>query len=237
MGGLTTTADERGEPAGDLPALQAVLFDMDGTLVDSEKVWSIGLEELARYYGGEISPAARRAMVGTSMAESMQILHDDLGQPWRDSAESVLWLETRVKELFAEGLVWRPGAYELLTAVRAAGVPTALVTATARHLVEVALVTIGAHLFDAVVAGDDLETTKPHPTPYLAAAAAVGADPHRCVAVEDSPNGVLSALAAGCAVLGVPCEVELAADERVTLVPSLAEVDLVFLRDLVAADG
>ncbi|MBT8226008.1 MAG: HAD family phosphatase [Dactylosporangium sp.] len=209
-----------------------MLFDMDGTLVDSEKIWTIGLEELARHYGGVLSSAARWAMVGTNMTESMTILHDDLGQPWRDVAGSAGWLETRVKRLYADGLVWRPGARELLVEVRAAGLATALVTATARHLVEVALRSMGAGRFDAVVAGDDVVATKPHPEPYQTAARLVGADCHRCVAVEDSPNGVASALAAGCAVLAVPCEVALPPREGATVVGSLADVDVAFLRTL-----
>src|SRR3989440_11695273 len=114
--------------------LAGVLFDMDGTLVDSEKVWDVGLTELAERYGGTLSAAARTRMVGTSMAESMSILHGDIGQPWRDNAVSVAWLEERVKELFGDGLVWRPGAAELLPELRAAGVPLALVTTTRRPL-------------------------------------------------------------------------------------------------------
>jgi HAD superfamily hydrolase (TIGR01509 family) len=216
--------------------LAAVLFDMDGTLVDSEKVWSVGLDELAAHLGGTLSGAARHAMVGTSMIESMQILHDDIGRPELDPDASVEYLETRVAELFADGLIWRPGAARLLAAVRAAGIPTALVTATRRHLVEVALVTIGAHHFDAVVAGDDLDETKPHPAPYRTAAALVGADARRSVAIEDSPNGIASARAAGCVVLGVPCDVGLGHLDGVTLVDSLADVDVAYLRRLVAHD-
>jgi HAD superfamily hydrolase (TIGR01509 family) len=204
-----------------LPA--GVLFDMDGTLVDSEKVWSVGLDELAAHLGGTLSQAARLAMVGTNMAQSMRILHEDLGVD-ADPTDSVRWLEERVAGLFTGGLVWRPGAAELLAAVRVAGIPTALVTATHRHLVEVALITIGAANFDAVVAGDDLDETKPHPAPYRTAAALLGAEPARCVAIEDSPNGIASALAAGCAVLGVPCEVPLDDRPGVTLVPSLVGV-------------
>src|SRR5689334_5328730 len=181
---------------------------MDGTLVDSEKVWSVGLDRLAEHLGGRLSDAARRDMVGTSMSQSMRILHDDLGVD-ADEAQSVRYLEDRVSGLFAEGLLWRPGAPELLAAVRSAGIPTALVTATRRHLVEVALITLGAHNFDAVVAGDDLDETKPHPAPYRTAAGLLHADPRRCVAIEDSPNGITSALAAGCVVVGVPCEVGL----------------------------
>jgi HAD superfamily hydrolase (TIGR01509 family) len=215
--------------------LAAVLFDMDGTLVDSEKVWDVGLHELAHAYGGRLSEQARARMVGTSMTESMTILHTDIGQPWRDPAHSVTVLEDRIKELFADGLIWRPGARELLSQVRAAGVPTALVTATRRHLVDVALETIGRHNFDAVVCGDEVDETKPHPRPYIAAAALLGVPIGRCVAIEDSPTGVASALAAGARVLAVPNDVDLSGIPGVTLVGSLAAVDLTILDRLVAA--
>ena len=212
--------------------LAAVLFDMDGTLVDSEKVWSAGLNALAAHHGRELSEAARLAMVGTNMADSMRILHDDLGLPWRDTAWSVDWVELRVKELFAEGLPWRPGARELLAALRAERVPMALVTATHRHLVDVAMLSIGAYHFDAVVAGDEVDRTKPHPEPYLTAASLLGVPIERCVAIEDSPNGVTSARAAGCAVLAVPCEIPLSDVDGVTMVDSLRDVDPPFLRKL-----
>jgi HAD superfamily hydrolase (TIGR01509 family) len=215
--------------------LGAVLFDMDGTIVDSEKVWDVGLRELAHRYGGELSAPARTRMIGTSMAESMEILHADIAQPWRDPYLSVSWLEARVRDLFVDGLVWRPGARELLAAVRADGVPSALVTATRRHLVEVALATIGAHNFDVVVCGDDVEQTKPHPAPYLTAAARLGVPPARCVAIEDSPTGVASARAAGCVVVAVPCEVALTDPGEVVMVDSLELLDVATLRR-VAAD-
>jgi HAD superfamily hydrolase (TIGR01509 family) len=214
--------------------LDAVLFDMDGTLVDSEKVWDVGLRELARRYGGELSAPARTRMIGTSMAESMDILHADIEQPWRDLHASVSWLEARVSELFADGLIWRPGARELLAAVRTAGIPAALVTATRRHLVEIALATIGPDNFDAVVCGDDVAQTKPYPDPYLTAARRLGADPRRCVAIEDSPTGVASARAAGCLVVAVPCEVALTDPDGVVLVDSLEMLDVEALRTLAA---
>lgn len=214
------------------PRLAAVLFDMDGTLVDSEKVWQVGLAELAARYGGELSEAARVRMIGTSMAASMTILHDDLARPRYDLAASAAWLEARVVELFADGLTWRPGARELLGEVRAAGLPTALVTATRRPLVEVALRTLGPDNFDVVVCGDEVTATKPHPEPYLTAAAALGAPIARCVAVEDSPTGVASARAAGARVLAVPCEVDLSHMDDVTHVPSLVGVDVAFLAGL-----
>jgi HAD superfamily hydrolase (TIGR01509 family) len=215
--------------------LAGVLFDMDGTLVDSEKVWDIGLDELAARYGGRLSPAARARMVGTSMIDSISILHADIGQPWRAAPASVAWLEERVGELFAAGLVWRPGAVRLLAGLRAAGVPMALVTATRRHLVEVALRTIGREHFGAVVAGDEVDETKPHPAPYLTAAALLGVDVRRCVAIEDSRVGAISARAAGAVVLGVPNAVDLSGLSGVTLVDSLALIDVPFLTALVDA--
>jgi HAD superfamily hydrolase (TIGR01509 family) len=216
-------------------SLAGVLFDMDGTLVDSEKLWDVGLTSLAEEYGGVLSAAARTRMVGSNMIDSMTILHEDIGQPWRDPQTSVEALEKRVKDLFVTGLVWRPGAAELLVTLRAAGVPMALVTATRRHLTEVALQTIGPANFGVVVAGDDVDETKPHPMPYLTAAAALGVDVHRCVAIEDSPNGITSALAAGSVVVAVPCEVDLSHLTGVTHVASLTEVDLNFLDRLVAS--
>jgi HAD superfamily hydrolase (TIGR01509 family) len=213
-----------------------VLFDMDGTLVDSEKVWSVALSELAVHLGGSLSPAARVAMVGTSMTDSMLILHTDLGRPSLDVAESVVWLEDRMAALFAEGLIWQPGARELLDELYAADMPMALVTATRRNLVDVALLSIGAHYFDAVVAGDEVSNVKPHPEPYETAARLLGVtDIRRCVAIEDSPTGVASARAAGCVVLAVPSETELSDVDGVTVVDSLASVDLTYLRKLTTA--
>jgi HAD superfamily hydrolase (TIGR01509 family) len=209
----------------------AVLFDMDGTLVDSEKVWTVGLHELAAHYGGVLSDDARLRMVGTSALETMVILHDDLRQPWRDPVAGADWLDLRMVELLDDGLEWLPGARELVAAVRADGIRTALVTNTRRMLVEVALRTLGRDTFDVVVCGDDVAATKPAPDPYRAAAAALGLDPGRCVAIEDSPAGVVSALAAGCAVVAVPHEVPVTG--ATVVVDSLLEIDVPALRRLI----
>ncbi|MEU5936634.1 HAD family phosphatase [Micromonospora sp. NPDC047187] len=209
-----------------------MLFDMDGTLVDSEKLWDVALQELAKEYGGELSVDARQSIIGTAMAESMRILHDDLGQPERDPAISAAWINARILELFRTGLRWRPGAFDLLRAVRAAGIPTALVTSSPRALVEIALDTLGRDNFDTVVAGDEVVAAKPHPEPYLTAARLLGVPIERCVAIEDSPTGVASALASGAGVLAVPAEVALPSTVGVRQVESLTGVDLTLLASL-----
>ena len=213
--------------------LAGVLFDMDDTLIDSEKMWEVGLQELAANLGGSLSEAARAEMIGTSTAESMRILHDDLGLIGRDVMESGDWLDARVMELFADGLEWRPGARELVTTVRAAGLPTALVTATRRALVDAALLTLGRDNFDVVVCGDEVERAKPDPMPYLLAATALDVDPRACAAIEDSPTGVVSALAAGCKVVAVPHEVPFGDLDGFHVVSSLLDVDVPLLRSLV----
>ncbi|HST64241.1 MAG TPA: HAD family phosphatase, partial [Mycobacteriales bacterium] len=178
-------------------SLAAVLFDMDGTLVDSEPVWDDALRELARWLGGELSADARRATLGTNVEVSVRIVHEDVGRPDADRALSGKKLLEEAAQRFARGLVWRPGARELIDAVRAARIPTALVTNTERSLVEVALGDLVGRLFDVSVAGDEVPHAKPAPDPYLAAARLLGVDPAATVAIEDSPTGTASAVAAG----------------------------------------
>ncbi|WP_281258095.1 HAD family hydrolase [Actinoalloteichus hoggarensis] len=217
--------------------LAAVLWDMDGTLLDSEKLWAIALEETAAELGGVISAEARAAMVGSNMSNSMGILLADLGLPV--TPDTVASAGARVadltRELFRTDLLWRPGAQEALHAVHDTGVPMALVTSTIRSLGEVALLTIGSELFTTAVFGDEVPHNKPHPAPYLQAAAALGVNPADTVAVEDSPVGVASAVAAGCTVLVVPCEVPVESGERRVLRESLIGVDPAFLAGLLPA--
>jgi HAD superfamily hydrolase (TIGR01509 family) len=208
--------------------LQAVLFDMDGTLLDSEKIWDVALDDLAGWLGGELSTTARHRMVGSSLARSVAILHSDLGIE-ADPESSAGYLIERTAELFRANLVWKPGARELLTAVQAAGVPAALVTSTHRRLTEIALDTIGRHYFGAVVCGDEVRRPKPYPDPYLRAAQLLGVDPSSSVAIEDSPLGIAAAEAAGCVVLAVPSEVEIQPADTRTIRPSLERLSL---RDL-----
>ncbi|MFD5829540.1 HAD family hydrolase [Lentzea sp. NPDC060358] len=215
--------------------LQAVLWDMDGTLLDSEKLWDIPLYEYAEKLGGTLSLETRESMVGTNVPTTMRLLFADVGVEPTDAdlVDGAAWISRRTEEVFRAGLPWRPGAREALRAVRSSGVPMALVTSTERALTEVALDTIGRDLFDVTVCGDEVDgLNKPLPEPYLKAARLLGVDPVQCVAVEDSPTGVAAAVAAGCTVLVVPCDVEVPAGERRVFRDSLTGVDLDVLKAL-----
>jgi len=198
---------------------------MDGTLLDSEPLWDAALRGLAEHLGGVLSEPARLAMVGRNSRDSMAIFYQDLGLAGRDRAADDRWVIDRMVELFGVDLSWQPGAAELVAEVRAAGVPTALVTSTMRRLVDVALrSTLGPDTFDVVVCGDEVSAPKPDPESYLTAAARLGVPIDRCVAIEDSPTGLASARAAGATVVGVRGEVALVAQDGLVVVESLAEL-------------
>ena len=201
----------------------AVLCDMDGTLVDSEKLWTISLHDTARWLGGALSPAAREAVVGGDMPRTLATLFDDLGLPHDEErmAAAERFLNDRTAELFAGGLSWRPGAQEALRLLDRLGWPTALVTNTERALTEAALDSIGREHFAVSVCADEVPFGKPDPDLYLRAAELLGVAPARCLAIEDSPSGALAAERAGAAVLVVPCDVPVPAGPGRVLRPSL----------------
>lgn len=220
---------------GGVSAPEAVLWDMDGTLVDSEKLWDVPLYEAAERLGGTLTAADRATLVGSNMAATVRSLFAVVGREPEPPAmiEVASWIRGRVRELFAEGLTWRPGARQALQAIRRSGVPTALVTSTERELTDVALNTLGRDSFDVTVCGDEVGgQNKPHPEPYRKAARELGVDPRCCVAVEDSPTGAASAESAGCVVLVVPCDVAVPAGPRRVFARSLAGVDASFLAGL-----
>jgi HAD superfamily hydrolase (TIGR01509 family) len=214
--------------------MRAVLFDMDGTLVDSEKLWDVALQVLYSRLGGELTPAVREATVGGSAESLMQIVYTDLQlEPDPDQmAANSDWLHDYTADLFDGGLPWCDGARELLDTLADAAVPMALVTNTRRALTERALDSIGRHYFTVSVCGDEVVRAKPAPDPYLRAAALLGFDPRQCLAIEDSVTGAASAEDAGCPVLVVPNDVEVPASPRRRHLRSLVGVSLASLREL-----
>jgi len=210
----------------------AVLFDMDGTLVETEQYWGEAMAALAEHLGGRLSAAARGRTVGTSMRFAMGELYADVGvvRSEEQLRADGRWVEERTRELMAAGAPWRPGARDLVVEVLGSGLPTALVTTTPRRLAAVILdqlaADLGADPFDVTVCGDEVPARKPDPAPYLQAAAALGVDVERSVVIEDSLVGVTSALAAGAAVLGVPSVQPLAPTPGLALRATLVGVRL-----------
>ena len=189
-----------------LPA--AVLWDMDGTLVDTEPYWMRAETELVASYGGVWTHEDCMLLVGSGLWNSAGILQErgvDM-----DADAIVQWLTDRVQEQLAEsGIPWRPGSRELLAELKAAGIPTALVTMSVKRMAHQIVELIDFPAFDLIIAGDMVTNSKPHPEPYLTAAAALGVDPVHCIAIEDSHPGVASAVAAGTIAIAVPHQIDL----------------------------
>ncbi|MET8678672.1 HAD family phosphatase [Streptomyces sp. NPDC004647] len=213
-------------------ALQAVLLDMDGTLVDTEGFWWDTEVEVFAELGHVLAEEHREVVVGGPMTRSaaylIQATGADIAVP-----DLTLLLNARFEELVDRGVPLMPGAARLLAELAAHDVPTALVSASHRRIIDRVLKSIGSEHFALTVAGDEVARTKPHPDPYLLAAAGLGADPARCAVVEDTATGVAAAEAAGCCVVAVPSVVPIEPAAGRTVVRSLEEVDLPFLRSLI----
>ncbi|WP_433238363.1 HAD family hydrolase [Streptosporangium sp. CA-135522] len=214
--------------------MDAVLFDMDGLLVDSEKIWFQVETEVMERLGGGWGPADQEHLVGGSMPSTVAYMLRVSGADAHPDDVAAWMLEGMTGRL-ADGVEMMPGAAELLAAVRRAGLPTALVTSSVRPIAEACLKGIGRDNFDHVVTGDDVARTKPDPEPYLTAARLLGVAAARCVALEDSPNGVTAATAAGCRVVAVPSVLPIASAPGRLVVNSLREVDVDVLRALASA--
>ncbi|MCS0604504.1 HAD-IA family hydrolase [Streptomyces sp. LP11] len=207
--------------------LQAVLFDMDGTLVDTERLWWEAVEQAA---GRPLTEADQPEVLGRPVEHTARWLAAATGRP---AALLAAELHRAFAERVRTGIVPRPGALELLDELAAAGIPTALVTASPRAVADLVLDALGADRFAASVTADDTPETKPAPDPYLAACRALGVAPAACVAVEDTGTGVASAEAAGCAVLAVPSLAPIDAAPGRTVRSTLAGVTVAELNRLV----
>jgi HAD superfamily hydrolase (TIGR01509 family) len=189
--------------AGAWPLPAAVLWDMDGTLVDTEPCWIEAEFDLAEAYGGTWSREHALNLVGNDLIASGRYIREHMGIDLEPSL-IVEELLDRVIASVERSVPWRPGAVELLASLREHGVPCALVTMSYRRFVAPILAALPEATFAQVVTGDGVLHGKPHPEPYLKAARGLGVDPADCLAIEDSNTGARSAEAAGCTVLVVP---------------------------------
>ena len=198
----------------------AVLWDMDGTLVDTEPYWVQSEHEVVAKYGGTWSHELAMNVVGFDLLDAGRYIleHSGIDVEPSDIVEELL---DRVVRRVEEAVPWRPGAVDLLTDLRDHGVRCALVTMSYRRFVAPILAGLPAGVFEAVVTGDAVSQGKPHPEPYLKAAALLGVDPARTLAIEDSNTGTRSAESAGCTVLVVPNHVPVLEGERRVFVESL----------------
>lgn len=231
---MTSSIPITGTPAasGGGSGLHAVLLDMDGTLVDTEGFWWHAEVHVFAELGHELSPEHRAEVVGGPMSRTADYLLRVTGASITVPELSAR-LNARFAELISRGVPLMPGARRLLTELAAHGVPTALVSASHRHIIDIVVRSLGPEHFAFTVAGDEVTRTKPHPEPYLTAADRIGAHPSRCVVVEDTPTGVASAEAAGCQVVAVPSVAPIERANGRVVVRSLRHVDLAFLRSVV----
>jgi HAD superfamily hydrolase (TIGR01509 family) len=214
--------------------LAGVLFDMDGLLVDSEPFWFEVECSVMDRLGGSWGERDQAALVGGSLDKSLDYL---LGKATRPASRETVarWMvDGMVELLYSRPVPVMPGARQLLAEVAEAGMPYGLVTSSERPVMEAVLSRLDV-IFPVTVCGDDVSRSKPDPEPYLLAAAKLGADPGSCVAIEDSPNGVAAAEAAGCRTIAVPSIVPIPAADGRLVVSSLAELSLARLQDLARA--
>jgi HAD superfamily hydrolase (TIGR01509 family) len=213
--------------------LAAVLFDMDGLLVDTEPLWFETEREVMARLGAPWTESDQEYLLGGSMERTVSYL---LAKATRSAsrAEVARWMLDGMLTRAAQGrILVCPGARELLAEVRAASIPYALVTSSQRAFADAVLAGAGFH-FPVTVTGDDVSNTKPAPDPYLLAAKLLDAAPEQCVALEDSPNGAASATAAGCHVIAVPSLLPIPPSPGRLVVPSLTDLTLSTLRALAA---
>ncbi|CAM5271621.1 HAD family phosphatase OS=Streptomyces alboniger OX=132473 GN=CP975_06465 PE=4 SV=1 [Streptomyces alboniger] len=228
---MTSTVPALSTRTAEGSTLQAVLLDMDGTLVDTEGFWWDAEVEVFARLGHTLDEAWRDVVVGGPMTRSAAFLIESTGADVTVEELTVL-LNDGFEDRIGRSLPLMPGAARLLAELAAHDVPMALVSASHRRIIDRVLGSIGAHHFSLTVAGDEVSRTKPHPDPYLLAASGLGADPARCAVIEDTATGVAAAEAAGCRVVAVPSVAPIPAVTGRTVVPSLEHVNLPFLQGL-----
>jgi HAD superfamily hydrolase (TIGR01509 family) len=216
----------------------AVLFDMDGLLIDSEPLWYDVEYAVVERLGGQWAPHHQAACIGGTMDASCRYIIDLTGTDVSVDELSDLLIGEMETHFRQDTLPLHNGALELVDAVRAAGVPTGLVSSSYRRLVDAALERLGRDRFDTSVAGDEITRGKPDPEPYLTACARLGVEPRECVVLEDAISGVASAEAAGCRVVAIPSVAPIEQTPTRHVVERISDIDVRWLLSLpVALNG
>lgn len=230
---FVTVRPESSEQHRSSTVLQAVLWDMDGTLIDSEVEWTRAQSALLERFGlPALTPAVEAQFVGVAI-EQAALRFQELGVPL-STDDIASEITDDVARRVAAGVNWRPGVADLLTELQAARIPMAVVTNSSQSIVDAMLTRLPGHGFTAVVTSERVTNPKPHPEPYELAAADLGVTPRFAVAIEDSPTGVASAVSAGCTVLAVPHGVGIAAGDSYHVRPTLAGMGIAELEQLLA---
>ncbi|MHB1289314.1 HAD family hydrolase [Georgenia sp.] len=214
----------------------AVLWDMDGTLVDTEPYWMASEAAVVSRHGGTWTHEQGLQLVGNDLLVSARIIREQTGiaRSLEEIIEEIIGgVVDRVR---TDGAPWRPGALELLAALRDAAVPCALVTMSYAVLADTVVEQVPPGTFAAVVTGDQVTHGKPDPEPYLAAAQHLGVDAHRCVAIEDSTVGVAAALASGARTIAVPLMVPIEPQPGLNRLRSLDGVGLELISRVAAGE-
>lgn len=219
-------------PGNGAAPLQAVLFDMDGLLVDTEPQWFRAETRVVTALGGDWGKAHQQALLGSNLEFAAGYMIRHTGSALA-VAEVMAMLRDAMSDQLALGVTLRPGVAPLMAALVDHGVPLGLVTSSVREHLDVVLGTLPEGSFEVTVCADDVERLKPHPEPYLRALGLLDVVAERTVVLEDSPAGVHAAEAAGCAVVAVPSVVAIDARAGRHVVASLSEVDVVTLTALV----
>jgi HAD superfamily hydrolase (TIGR01509 family) len=219
-------------PANTGLKLQAVLFDMDGTLVDTEPYWIAAEYALVASFGGTWNDEHAHTLVGSALIDSAIYIREHGGVDL-DPPVIVERLIDDVVRASLDSIPWRPGARALLAELAARGVPCALVTMSYTRLANTMTDQLPPGTFATVVTGDQVNDGKPHPEAYLTAIRRLGVEASYCVAIEDSPTGITSAEAAGAIVVAVPHHVPIDTAPGRVLLDSLTSIDVAALDALV----
>jgi HAD superfamily hydrolase (TIGR01509 family) len=207
-----------------VPTPDAIVFDNDGLLLDTEEAWTRAETALFARHGATFTFEHKRDLIGSSHTVAAGKLEAMLGLPGEGPA-LMAELHARVMKEALQDVEPRPGAVDLVHALRAAGIPVAVASNSPRDFLDRVLRTGGvADLFEVTVAGDEVPHPKPAPDIYLEACRRLGADPAASVGLEDSPTGAAAAKAAGLYVIGVPYLADMAVPAADRIAASLADV-------------